>query len=90
LRNGGEKEGQEKGGTERAGEQYNLEMEDVAKAPKIDAKLLAEVVEESHAWAVAHGLVMGLPGGTAFATKNQNSDSILHLHLMLAIAGPRV
>lgn len=41
-------------------------MEDVAKAPKIEAKLLAEVVEESHAWAVAHGLVMGLPGGTAF------------------------
>ncbi|ELR15612.1 glutathione synthetase [Acanthamoeba castellanii str. Neff] len=40
-------------------------MEDVAKAPKIDAKLLAEVVEESHAWAVAHGLVMGLPGGNA-------------------------
>lgn len=40
-------------------------MEDVAKAPKIEAKLLAEVVEESHAWAVAHGLVMGLPGGNA-------------------------
>jgi hypothetical protein len=38
-------------------------MEDVEKAPKIDAKLLAEVVEESHAWAVAHGLVMGVPGG---------------------------
>jgi hypothetical protein len=44
----------------------NIKMEHaVSKVPKLDAKVLAEVVEESHAWAVAHGLVMGVPGGSA-------------------------
>lgn len=42
--------------------------EEVTQVPKLDAALLAEVVEESHAWAVAHGLVMGTGGEATLST----------------------